>query len=80
MLTDGFTELLPGDFRYVCYSNLMIYIEGVKCIKSFSSDKIAFAVKHGTFTVNGRDLYVDKFLLGDAVVKGQITSVQVDKL
>ncbi|MCI5838022.1 MAG: YabP/YqfC family sporulation protein [Christensenellaceae bacterium] len=72
-----FTELIPGDFRYTSYSNACVYLEGIKTVKSYSSEKVNFGTKKGIITINGKGLCIEKFLSGDAVVRGKISSVEV---
>ena len=75
-----FTELVPGDFRYVCYSGTCIYFEGIKSVKSFSLEKVSLSAKKAIITINGQGLYIEKYLSGDAVVRGKISSVEVLRL
>ena len=51
------------------------YFQNVKKILEFSEDAVVFAGRKGAVRVEGEGLYLGKYYLGDAIVRGNIVRV-----
>ena len=51
------------------------YFQNVKKILEFSEDAIVFSGRKGAVRIEGEGLYLGKYYLGDALVRGKIIRV-----
>lgn len=71
----GLQEGMPYSFRAVMLGEVGVYLEGVKSVISFSSNSVLVRVSSGKILVEGKNLIIKKYCLGDLVIVGKISSV-----
>ena len=52
-----------------------MYIEGAQKIIDVNDEKVIFLVKNGKIVIEGKQLKLTSFVLGDASIKGEILKV-----
>ena len=72
-------EELPSqpEFRAVLLGQTAGYFENVKFIRYYQPNEVSLALKKGSLLIKGENLYVKKYCVGDVVVCGKITSVEM---
>ena len=63
-------------FRAVLFGESAGYFENVKSIVSYNEEEIVLALSKGCLKVNGNNLYIKKYCMGDVVVCGKIKRVE----
>ncbi len=73
----GISELNAEKFfRVALIGEERCYLEGVRSIKSYSSDKIELYLRKGGIRITGEELIINKFCAGDVAVCGKIKSIE----
>lgn len=62
-------------FKAVILGENAVYIEGVKDIKSFSTEKIEVVIPKSIIEICGNNLEIRKFCAGDLAICGKIKSL-----
>lgn len=53
-----------------------LFLEGVRSLKEFSSQKIVVTLKKGELEVLGQELFIKKYFEGDLVICGRIFQIR----
>ena len=74
---------IPRDAVYKEYNlstvgNKQLFIEGFEAIKELSSYSIRLKVKDGWLNIEGENLYVEYFGDGEIMIRGNVTSIQLN--
>ena len=64
-------------FRAVLFGESAGYFENVSGLRSYSPCEIIFNLKKGGIRVTGENLYLKKYCMGDVVVCGKISAVEM---
>ena len=68
-------ELAFGGVKYVIFDGRCGYFENVKGIGDFSDTLVEILLKKGKLRVEGKNLYIRRFVEGDLAVYGDISLV-----
>ena len=63
-------------FRAVLFGESAAYFENIKSIVSYSQEEVVLALSNGGLKVNGNNLYIKKYCMGDVVICGKIKKVE----
>ena len=75
----GLSELIGAkDYKITVLSDKAVCFENIKQIKSFNDGKIEVLVKNKTINVEGKALFVKKYCIGDAVICGEISKIEIN--
>ncbi len=74
----GISTEAPLLYRAVIFGDKGVYFENVKSIKSYEKTKIIVCLKNGFITVNGEHMSIKKYCLGDLLITGKITGVNLE--
>lgn len=69
-------DVVPCEYRLTAFGDGCVYIEGVRCVKSFSGEEIILGMKKSLLKICGRCLRIDKLCGGDAIVCGRIALIE----
>lgn len=72
----GVGEVNPQAYRVVIYGESGCYLEGVKSLVDFSSERVEIALKGCRLTVKGEGLKIAKYYGKDMVILGKISAVE----
>ena len=67
---------VPCAYKITLCGTLGVYIEGAQKIIDVNDEKVIFLVKNGKIVIEGKNLKLTSFVLGDASIKGEILKVQ----
>ncbi len=63
-------------FRAVLFGESAGYFENIKSIVSYSQEEVLLALSNGGLKINGINLYIKKYCMGDVVICGKIKKVE----
>ena len=69
-------ELIPCEYRITVFANKGLYVEGVRCIRSFSPGEVLLGLKKSCLKIVGSGLYIQGFSGQDAVVCGEVRIIE----
>ncbi len=69
-------ELGGEEYRLTALGGKCIYIEGVRCVKSFSGSEIILGLKKSCLKITGEGLLLGSFCGGDAAIKGSVRVIE----
>ena len=73
----GLKDFAYGNgFTLIIINENSAYIQGVKRIEGYTSEKIAVVTKKCKLTVYGKNLCVKKFCMGDMAICGKIEKTE----
>lgn len=65
-------------FRYMCFNNEKIYLEGFKSLLSLNSEQIILKLKENELSVCGEDLKIQELGSNSIYITGKIKGVLID--
>lgn len=68
--------IIPCEYAFTAFGDGWLYVEGVRCVKSFTREEILFGFKKSCLKITGRYLRIEKICDGDAVVCGRISCIE----
>ena len=63
-------------FRAVLFGENAGYFENIKSIVSYTDEQVVLALSNGCLRVDGKNLYIKKYCMGDVVICGKIKRVE----
>lgn len=69
-------EILPQGYRIEILGDKGIYLEGVKSLKSYASDRVEVILKKGCLIIKGDNLSILKRCGEDLAIGGKVKSVE----
>lgn len=72
----GADRLAPCEYRLTVLGRRCVYVEGIRCVKSFSEEEILLGLKGCCLRITGRGMYIEKFCGGDVEIKGSVTGIE----
>ena len=69
-------ESVKPIYRILWVGENAIYIEGIQSIKSYSKEKIELRIKNGQLLIEGEELLIKKYCLGDMAICGKIKKAE----
>lgn len=64
------------NFRAVIFGENAIYLENIKSIASYNGEEIILSIKNGGLKIQGKELYIKKYCMGDMVICGKIKGIE----